>query len=483
MSGVFASSWFHWAVGIAIGLPVALILLTEWEQALRRRRSILVRPLMLLRTFVLPIAAVALLMLQVKRVPLEATSMKVVGTLLAFAVLVLLLSGVSATLFQAAPAGTWRRRIPAIFLDVARLVLIAIGLGFIFANIWGADVGGLFAALGVTSIVVGLMLQNSVGQVISGLLVLFEQPFEIGDWLETSDGLGEVVEVNWRSVHLETRSGLQVIPNSALAEGSFTNLSRPVGKHKLEVVSVFTVDDRPDKVCAMLARVAADLPQCNPDVMPSSMPVGALEYETSIRLRSAADYMSAKATFLRWVWYASRREGLHLDEAEDILPTPEEIADAVAQVVVPVLRLSPEDQETVAAYAWVERYGSGERIQRSGELPDAMTFIVAGRVRLTANANDGTEVPIGMLDVGSFLGQTLLTRQPVIGWAYADDEVTVVQVGRDHIERVVYRDAILLQELGRTIEERRNSVFRALAAAQRPGTGRSTDFPDQAALR
>jgi hypothetical protein len=126
MSGVFASSWFHWAVGIAIGLPVALILLTEWEQALRRRRSILVRPLMLLRTFVLPIAAVALLMLQVKRVPLEATSMKVVGTLLAFAVLVLLLSGVSATLFQAAPAGTWRRRIPAIFLDVARLVLIAI---------------------------------------------------------------------------------------------------------------------------------------------------------------------------------------------------------------------------------------------------------------------------------------------------------------------------------------------------------------------
>lgn len=39
MAGVFASSWFHWAVGIAVGLPVALILLTEWQQVLRRREA------------------------------------------------------------------------------------------------------------------------------------------------------------------------------------------------------------------------------------------------------------------------------------------------------------------------------------------------------------------------------------------------------------------------------------------------------------
>ena len=69
-----------------------------------------------------------------------------------------------------------------------------------------------------------------------------------------------------------------------------------------------------------------------------------------------------------------------------------------------------------------------------------------------------------MLDEGSFLGQRLLTRQPVIGWAYADDEVTVVQVGRERIEEVVYQNPILLQELGRTIEERRTGILRMLAA-------------------
>ena len=65
-----------------------------------------------------------------------------VATLFGFVVLVLLLSGVNATLFQAAPEGTWRKRIPAIFVDVARFLLIAVGLAIIFSYIWGAHVGG-----------------------------------------------------------------------------------------------------------------------------------------------------------------------------------------------------------------------------------------------------------------------------------------------------------------------------------------------------
>ena len=77
-------------------------------------------------------------------------------------------------------------------------MLIAVGLAMIFAYIWGANVKGLFTALGVTSIVVGLTLQNSVGQIISGLLMLFEQPFRLGDWIETPAAKGRVVEVNWR---------------------------------------------------------------------------------------------------------------------------------------------------------------------------------------------------------------------------------------------------------------------------------------------
>ena len=46
MMGVLGSSWFLWAVGIVVGLPLALIALTEWQQSLRRRGSNLIGPIL-----------------------------------------------------------------------------------------------------------------------------------------------------------------------------------------------------------------------------------------------------------------------------------------------------------------------------------------------------------------------------------------------------------------------------------------------------
>ena len=464
MNNILTSSWFYWAVGVAVGLPVALIALTEWQHALDRRKSFLVRPVSLLRNYLLPLGALLLLLVKATQIPTQETPVKVVATLFGFVVMVLLLSGINATIFQSAPEGTWRKRIPAIFVDVARFLLIAVGLAIIFSYVWGAHVRGLFTALGVGSIVIGLTLQHSVGQIISGLLMLFEQPFKLGDWIETSAARGRVVEVNWRAVHIDTGSGLQITPNSILAVASFTNLSRPAGVHKVRITTAFSLDDPPDRVCAMLSRVASELPQLRSDRAPKSVPLGGIQYRTTIPLRSPADDGDAKATFLRWIWYAARREGLHLDEAEDDFSTPDAVEEALRRVVAPTLRLTPADQQDLASHATVVRYGADEIVQHLGEVPTRMTFIASGRVRVIAPTEDGSLVPVTILNDGSFLGQTALTRQPVLAEARALVEVTAVQIGREHIEEILQQKPLLLQEFGRLIEERRGHVKRALAA-------------------
>lgn len=471
MSDVFSSAWFYWSIGIAIGLPLGLVLLTEWQQSLRRRQSALEKPVALLRNYLLPLSALLLLMLEARQIPANTTSVQVVSTLVAFVVLVLLLSGINATVFQGAPEGSWRKRMPSIFLDVVRFVLIAVGLGMIFAYIWGANVKGLFTALGVTSIVVGLTLQNSVGQVISGLLMLFEQPFRLGDWIETPAAKGKVVEVNWRSVHLETASGLQITPNSVLATASLANLSRPHGKHTMTLTHVFALDDAPDQVCAMLARVASQLPERDRTRTPTAFPAGAKSYQTQIPLMSPGDDAKAKAAFLRWIWYASRREGLRLDEAVDDFPTPERVLEAIKEVVSPTLRLDDDDEQALVAHAKLWRYGAGEMMQCAGSVPEGVSFIVSGSVQLTATIEDGSEVPVDVLEESSFLGQTTLTRQPVLGWGYALDEVTVVYLDRDLIATVIHQNPILIQEFGRTIEERRANLIRAVMPDPEPATG------------
>ncbi len=463
MSNVLDAPWFYWAVAVSIGFPICLLLLTELYGALRRRGSFLARPVHLVRNYLLPLGALLILLVGAMQISGRATSVRLVATVFGIVVLILLLSGTNATVFQGAPEGTWRKRIPSIFLDVARFALIAVGVGLILAYIWGAHIGGLFTALGVSSIVLGLTLQNSVGQIISGLFVLFEQPFQLGDWIQTPTAKGRVVEVNWRATHIDTGSGLLVMPNSVLAAASFTNFSRPPGAHSLSVTTVFSVDDPPDDVRRTLNRVAAALSQLRPDAAPSTVPVGGLQYTTAIPLRSPADDFAAKTTFLRWAWYASRRAGLHLDEAEDDFETPERLETAM-RVIAPTLRLDHDEQRDMLTHARLTRYGADEQLQASGQIPSRMTFIVSGRVRLVVTGDDGEVIPLRSLEAGDFLGQTTLTREPVTAAAYALDEVTVLEFEREHIEELVGRKPLLLQDIGRAIEERRSRLRRALAA-------------------
>lgn len=451
---ILSAPWFYGAVIVAVGLPASVLLLTELQHALDRRGSVLARPVGLLRTFIVPLGAFLVLLVSTTDVSVDATGVRIISTVLGFFVLVMALSGVNGTVFASAPAGSWRRRMPTIFIDVARFVIIAVGLAIILAYVWGANVGGLFTALGISSIVLGLTLQNSVGQIISGLLLLFEQPFQIGDWVQTASASGRVVEVNWRATHINTGSGLEIIPNSVLAGQAFANLSRPPGGHTITVNARFAGADAPDQACALLVDVADDLPQVHPDGRPVATAISSTDYTVTIPVRSPADDVAARSTFQRWLWYASRRAGLSLDGIEDDFSSTSRRIDAM-RTIAPVLRVSPTDIEALLPHVKVFRYGGDEVMQKSGDVPESMSFIVKGRVRLVVMGRDGAVVPVSTLHQGDFIGQTALTREPVIGNAYAVGEVTVLQVDRDTLERLVFRKPELLQDLSRAIDERR----------------------------
>ncbi|CAM5736877.1 mechanosensitive ion channel family protein [Mycolicibacterium aubagnense] len=459
-------SWFLWVAVIAIGLPTSLIILTEWRRSLMRRNSPLAAPVGLLRTYVLPVVAVLFLLLKVAVVPARDMPIRIVATVLVFLTLLLVLSGLSNTMFANAPQTSWRSRIPRIFVDVARMVLIILGLAVISRYIWGANVKGVFTAVGVSSVVIGLMLQHSVGQIVSGLFMLFEQPFRMGDWLDTSAARGRVVEVNWRAVHIESSTGVQITPNSVLAGTSFTNLSRLATAHTT-VTTTFAATDSPDQVCATLTRIASNLPQRGDDVEPSTVPIGDHKYRTTIGLKSPGDDDAVQATFLRWAWYAARRDKLHLDGVADDYSTPKRLEAALDEVAAPAMRLSQSDQRALMPYARLIRYGTGELIQAPGEVPKTITVLVSGRVRLTVPAGDGSVTAVRSLDKGALLGVAAFTHQANLAYAHALDEVTLLQIEHDEIQRLLTDRPLLSREFGRLIDERRTEVQSVRSAAKK----------------
>src|SRR5262249_2494060 len=161
---------------------------------------------------------------------------------------------------------------------------------------------------------------------------------------------------------------------------------------------------------------------------------------TTFELDSPAAEQAARSTFLRWIWYAARREGLHLDDTDDDYSTTERVENALRSVVAPALRLSVDEQQSLHSCSRLIRYGADEIVEYTGQVPTGMTFLIAGSVQLTAIAHDGSVVPISTLDAGSFLGLTALTRQPNLASAYALDEVTALEIDRDDLEHLVLRE-------------------------------------------
>lgn len=463
MADVVNQPWFWPAVAIVVGLPVALLVLTEVHSSLVRRGSRSAGIVALLRNFVVPVGALLLLISQTRYLNVDWNWTRVVATVFGFLVILLLVNALNVVLFETAQKGTWRQRVPSIFVQLARLLVIIVSLGVLFAFVWGADIGGLFTALGVGSIVIGLALQNAVGSVISGLLLLFEQPFELGDWLDADGVRGRVVEVNWRSVHIETDDGIRIVPNANLASSSFVNLSRSDGAFSVGFVLKFSTDDPPQEVIATCREVARGLPQSVPGEEALVTPMRKGNYRVALMLRSPSDEFSGPRLFKTRIWYAARRHGLHYDNDLTNSFQSDENYRAALLEVAPALYLSNEDALSFRNDVTLEQFGAGEVVQHWGSTPAGMRFILSGTATLAVRAFDGSEVPVAQLGRREIIGLGSLTRQAVAASVTAESDLGVLLVPNAILDRFVSSNPELARDIGTEIDHRRVKARERLA--------------------
>jgi small-conductance mechanosensitive channel len=483
MNSLTAQPWFWPALAVVVGLPVALLILNEVQSVLVRRGSAYAKPVGLLRNWLLPAASVYLLIDQLnhggQQAVEHATWAKIAATVVGFVIMLVLLSGANAALFGAASAGSWRSRLPGIFIDLGRLILIIIGIGLLLSWVWGANIGGLITAVGVTSIVIGLAVQNAVGPVISGLLLLFEQPFRIGDYLDTKFGKGRVAEVNWRAVHIDTENGIQIIPNAALAGDAFINLSRTTAPFfKAKATFSFAAGDPPGVIKSTLKAVADAAPAKLVDEKASVTPLGAhashpgmVSYRVMVPVASPAEDGGTVSLLQQRVWYAAQRSGLHLDNTKSGSRRKSAYLAERIGMIASGLGLGSEAAAAMLADARVLPYAEGEIIQPVNSIPEAMGFITEGEVGMFAKTPSGGRIDLGELGVGDYIGGTSLTRQRMITGVIALTDVTMVSVSRDTMNAIVQKDHRLARQIGDAIEMRRRAAREALAELAQHGAG------------
>ncbi|MEU1971715.1 mechanosensitive ion channel domain-containing protein [Microbacterium sp. NPDC019599] len=464
MNDITSQPWFWPAVIVSVGLPLVLIGLTELSNMLVRKGSRAAPIVLMVRNYLVPVAGVLVLLSQPGAWEGSGTWPKVIWTVFGLLVIVVTINAINHLVFHRAEKGSWRDRFPTIFSDLIRFVFIIVGIALVFWWVWDADVAGVFAALGITSIVVGLALQNAVGSIVSGLFLIFESPFQLGDWIETGGTRGQIIEVNWRAVHLDTGNGIVVMPTAELAEGSFTNLSRASEPYAATKDVSFSTDDPPLRVRDMLMDVARDIPLVAPDRDPSVSTAGGAKYQVSIPLQSPGDEGVVLDAFTTRLWYAARRADLHLDgDVTDDWNTPDRLLAGLRQIA-PALSLRPADAEALADTARLERFAQGEVLLRPGAVPQATRFILVGRVMLGVPTDDAGFVQITELGRDDAVGLTALTRTRTISRAVALTEVEVVSIPVRVLDDIVREHPSLAREVVRENDNRVRLARSALEA-------------------
>jgi|TARA_R110002110_G_scaffold25299_22_gene93981 potassium efflux system protein len=196
------------------------------------------------------------------------------GGILAFAGILtftLVISKIASALFQ----DEWmvdvlpRGLAPAISL-VLRIVVIGIGLyaGFTAAGVDLSKLGFIFGALGVG---IGFGLQNVVLNFVSGLILAFERPINIGDTIEVDMEMGVVTNIGVRSSNIRAYSGAEVIiPNGDLISKKVVNWTLSNRNRRSNVPMKTSPDADPEKVIELFNKIALEQPTTSSDPGPKT---------------------------------------------------------------------------------------------------------------------------------------------------------------------------------------------------------------------
>ncbi|MFM1848302.1 MAG: hypothetical protein RL417_1776 [Pseudomonadota bacterium] len=458
-----------------LGTGALLGIVLTWGIAVCARRGHpLVYTLRSIRNLLLP-SGVALGYLEfVLDLSLQSRVMRVVETIFWISAIWVALSFIRVVLHEKHGKSTWRSKVPGLFVDLVRFTLVVVGALLVVALVWDGNLTSAFATLGVGSLVLGLALQDTLGNLMAGIALLFERPFQVGDWIKVGDTIGEVIESNWRAVRVQTRSlDSVVIPNSVLGKEKIENYSRPTRAHGFDLEVSFSYQDPPNKVKSTLIECA----RLTTDILPSGISVRLKAYQDSSILYGTRVFTERfdrlpeiRAEFMTHIWYAARRAGITIPYPirtvyrTEVPPGPVldpqvERRDILGRVSL-FSALSAEELHYLAESATFVEFAAGEPIVRQGESGQTMYVVRRGRATVSVCAPGSAESKI-VAEVGSgdFFGEfAILTGEPRHASVIAVEDIELVAVSKIALERIFEKRPKLVEEIVAVIEARKHGL-------------------------
>jgi small-conductance mechanosensitive channel len=461
-----------------IGIPLIILLLNEAINLLRRKHSSIVPPFNQIKNVVLPMFAFSFLIRFVYENESTNYLLKILDTISWLFLINSVLSITNIVLFETATSGSWRSKVPKLFLDLFRVILILIGGAIILSSVWGADLSNLATALGLGSFVLGLALQDTLGNLFSGIALFYEKPFNIGDNIKIGEHSGKIIELNWRAVRIITpQQEMIVVPHLLIGKDAIINYSQPTPYyiHKLNIN--FSYNDPPNKVKTVLLNCCLDvkniLKNPEPQVKTTKYSDSAIEYEIEFAIAEFNDYETTSDDLMTSIWYAVKRHNLSMPFPQRVVYNGDiqraEIdknTPSIASILDDLPSIIPIDKTKVGDLAdgiALQYYGKGETILAENEINDCLFIVIEGKVEQFARHMNGDIVSISKLSRGDFFGENaLLGAKPNPVTVRALTDLQVIVIYPEEITEMLQKNPQLAIQLDEILETRQGLRSRLL---------------------
>ena len=465
---------FIWAIALIVGLALSIIILGEVIYRLQHRRRPIAATLQVVRNFVLPMFAFMLFVQYILQRPASDEIVKSVQTLFWVCVLHASLSLLNAIIFEQAKADTWRARVPKLLIDLFRLFLVLLGTAIVLATVWKADLAGLVTALGVSSIVIGLALQDTLGSVMSGIALLFERPFSVGDWLEVGDIQGQVIDINWRAVRLITfEREMVIIPHKLMGNEIIRNFSRPQSLHAERIRVGFSYKDPPNLVKHVLHSTALEtegiLKNPDPHIFTISYDDSSITYEVKFFIADYSQLEEIRDRLMSRLWYAAQRNSLTIPFPTRTLyhfHGPTSHAEGTSKKFNESLQSLPAfvplnksiDRDTAMGIS-LQHFGIGETVIKQGTENNSLYIVVSGSAMMTLKDAIDHNHEMLIVKIGEFFGEmTLFSGETSPISVTAIEDLEVMMISASEVNQMIDRQPNFAREISQILETRRRVV-------------------------
>ncbi len=141
---------------------------------------------------------------------------------------------------------------------IAQVIIWSVSL-VVVLGVWIDDLGGLLVGAGFLGIVVGMAARQTLGTVLAGFVLMFDRPFEIGDWIEVEDREGIVTDISIVNTRIRSFDGEYVmVPNDVISSSMVTNRSKR-GRLRIEIDVGVDYEDDVERATEVAKSVIADL--------------------------------------------------------------------------------------------------------------------------------------------------------------------------------------------------------------------------------